>query len=305
MQRWRSILEKVMHTPRFGRASLRRVSSMIKRRPSYILVPMFVLVAFVFVGIFASLLAPHSPTQIDLSAKYQPPVWGSGGDWDHLLGTDALGRDVLSRMIYGARVTLIFALSSVAISGTVGATLGLLAGYYGSWVGTIIMRLADIVLSLPMILIAMSVVMVIGQSLFTMILVVSLLSWAGSARIARAETLSLKEREFVALARAAGVPGLKILWRHILPNLVNTLVVVATLSMAGIILVESTLSFLGVGIPAPDPAWGTMVSDGRQALDSAWWVSVFPGICIGAVVIALSLVGDWLRDRLDPRLRQV
>ncbi|MBM3132467.1 MAG: ABC transporter permease [Chloroflexi bacterium] len=208
-------------------------------------------------------------------------------------------------MIYGARVTLIFALSSVAISGTVGATLGLLAGYYGSWVGTIIMRLADIVLSLPMILIAMSVVMVIGQSLFTMILVVSLLSWAGSARIARAETLSLKEREFVALARAAGVPGLKILWRHILPNLVNTLVVVATLSMAGIILVESTLSFLGVGIPAPDPAWGTMVSDGRQALDSAWWVSVFPGICIGAVVIALSLVGDWLRDRLDPRLRQV
>ncbi len=289
----------------FDRARIGFFPARWKRKPGYVVVPTIIMAAFIIIGVFAPWLAPHSPTEIDLGARYQPPAWDEDGSWDRPLGADALGRDILSRITYGARVSLIFALSAVALSGVMGSVLGLLAGYYGSWVDAIIMRLVDIVLSLPVILIAMAIVIVMGQSLFTMILVVSLLSWAGYTRIARAETLSLKERDFVALARVAGVSSPRIIMRHIFPNLVNTLVVVSTLATAGIILLESTLSFLGVGIPAPDPAWGTMVADGRQHLDSAWWVSVFPGVCIGAVVISLSLFGDWLRDKLDPRFRQV
>lgn len=289
----------------FDWTRIRLLPARWKSRPGYVVIPITILVAFVFIGVFGPWLAPHSPTEIDLGARYQPPVWDTDGSWDRPLGADAMGRDILSRMIHGARVSLIFALSAVALSGAIGSVLGLLAGYYGSWIDAIIMRLVDIVLSLPLILIAMAIVVVMGQSLFTMILVVSLLSWAGYTRIARAETLSLKERDFVALARTAGVSAPRIMVRHIFPNLVNTLVVLATLATGGIILLESTLSFLGVGVPPPDPAWGTMVADGRQVLDSAWWVSVFPGVCIGAVVLSVSLFGDWLRDKLDPRLRQV
>ncbi len=289
----------------FDSIRMRLVPERIRRKPGYIVIPLIILFAFVIVGAFAPWVAPHSPTKIDLSARYQPPVWDSEGSWDHPLGADSLGRDVLSRIIHGAQVSLIFALSAVALSGAIGSIFGIIAGYYGSWTDIIVMRLVDIVLSLPLILIAMAVVIIMGQSLFTMILVVSLLSWAGYARIARADTLSLKEQDFVALARVGGVSSARIMLRHIFPNLLNTLVVVATLSMAGIILLEATLSFLGVGIPPPDPAWGAMVSDGRLNLESAWWVSVFPGICIALVVISLSLLGDWLRDKLDPRLRQV
>ena len=276
-----------------------------KCRPGYIIIPILILALFAFVGAFAPWLAPHSPTETELSLRYQPPVWDAEGSWGYPLGTDALGRDVLSRMLHGARVSLSFALLAVLLAGSVGSLLGLIAGYYGSWIDAVIMRLVDMVMSIPLILVAMSVVVVWGASFTNMLIIIAVLFWAGYARMARGETLSVKERDFVALAKISGVSSPLIIARHILPNVVNSLVVLATLQIGTVILLEASLSFLGVGIPPPDPTWGTMVADGRTVLDSAWWVSTFPGLAIGAVVLCFNLCGDWLRDRLDPKLRQV
>ena len=276
-----------------------------RRRPTYVIIPIAILVIFLFIGAFGPLLAPHSAIEPNLAIRYQPPFWDAEGSWSYLLGTDALGRDILSRMMVGARVSLIFALSAVTLTGTIGSLLGLVAGYYGGRVDAVIMRFVDLVMSVPIILLAMAVVIVLGASLVNMVLVVSLLLWTMYARLARSETLSVKERDFVALAKTAGVHGPRIIVRHIFPNVMNSLVVLATLQMGTIILLESIMSFLGVGIPPPDPAWGTMIAEGRTVLDSAWWVSAFPGIAIGAVVLSLNVFGDWLRDKLDPRLRQV
>ena len=276
-----------------------------KRRPGYIIIPILILALFAFAGAFAPWLAPHSPTVPELSLRYQPPVWDAEGSWDYPLGTDALGRDILSRMLHGARVSLSFALLAVFLAGSVGSLLGLIAGYYGSWIDAVIKRLVDIVMSIPLILFAMSVVVVWGASFMNMVIIIVVLFWAGYARMARGETLSVKERDFVALARISGVSSPLIIARHIFPNVMNSLVVLATLQIGTVILLESSLSFLGVGIPPPDPAWGAMVAEGRRVLDSAWWVSTFPGLAIGAVVLCVNLCGDWLRDRLDPKLRQI
>ncbi|MBL7120186.1 MAG: ABC transporter permease [Dehalococcoidia bacterium] len=290
-------------TALLDRVKLKRFLPSKKRRPGYIVIPMAILALFLFVGAFGPMLAPHSPTDMKLSIKYDAGFWD--GNWSYPLGTDQMGRDVLSRIIVGARTTLTFCLLAIAFAGTVGTLLGLIAGYFGSWVDMMIMRIVDLAMSVPFILLAMVLTIALGQSFMNLVIVISLLLWAGYARQVRAETLSIKERDFVAFAKVSGVSSPRIVATHVFPNLLHVVVVLATLQVGYVILMEAALSYLGVGIPPPEPVWGTMVADGKNVLNTAWWVSAFPGIAIGAVVLSLNLFGDWLRDKLDPRLRQV
>lgn len=256
-------------------------------------------------GLFAELIAPHDPIKGSLSARLKPPMWEKGGTISHPLGTDKVGRDVLSRIIYGARVSLRVSLEAIIVSGAVGTTLGLISGYFGGRIDAFIMRMVDISLGLPIILVALVFVAALGPSFSTVIAVISVLLWARYARQVRGETLSIKERDFVARARVAGASHVRIMFRYLLPNVVNSLIVLATLQVGFVILLESSLSFLGAGIPRPTPAWGLMVADGRELIVTAWWISMFPGLAIMLTVLALNLVGDWLRDRLDPKLKNV
>ncbi len=228
-----------------------------------------------------------------------------GGETKYLLGTDKLGRDLVSRMIFGARVSLAVALLAILFAGIVGTALGLIAGYAGGWIDAVIMRLVDIMLSLPSILLALVLVAAIGPSFTTVVSVIVMVFWSQYARQARGETLSLRERTFVERAQVAGASHFRIVTRHILPNLFNSLVVLATLQLGAVIIFEASLSFLGAGIPRPTPAWGVMVADGRELIVANWWVSFFPGMCILLAVMSLNLLGDWVRDRLDPKLRQL
>ncbi len=256
-------------------------------------------------AVLAPWLAPHDPLEGRLAHKLKPPAWLPGGDWTYPLGTDPLGRDMLSRLIHGARVSLSVSLVAILIGGIVGTALGLVAGYFGGWTDTLIMRGVDVAFSMPTILLALVLAAVIGPSFQTVILIVALLLWARYARQVRGEVLSVRERDFVAQARIVGCSHLRIIASHVLPNVTNTLIVLATLQVGYVILLEGTLSFLGVGIPPPSPAWGLMVATGRGLIVSAWWVSFFPGLAIVLTVLILNLLGDWLRDRFDPRLRQV
>ncbi|MFC1869729.1 ABC transporter permease [Chloroflexota bacterium] len=274
-----------------------------KRRPP--IVPLIIVLALVLTGIFGPLFAPYSPYKGALSDRLLPPFWQDGGSTEHLLGTDVFGRDVLTRLIYGARVSLAVSLLTLLIASVIGSFIGLVSGYFGGWVDAIIMRVVDLMLSLPNILIAFVIVAVFGPSLTIIVLVVVLVVWARYARQVRAEVLSIKERDFVALARTAGCSHLRIIFKHIFPNVTNTLIVIITLQVGWVILLEASLSFLGVGIPPPTPAWGVMVADGRAIINSAWWISTIPGIAILLVVLSLNLFGDWLRDVLDPKMRQI
>ncbi|MFC1999493.1 ABC transporter permease [Chloroflexota bacterium] len=274
-----------------------------KRRPSIIIIPIVILSIFIFVGIFGPLLAPHPPDVADLSMSYEPGFWA--GDWSHLLGTDEMGRDILSRLIVGCRTTLTFSILAITVGGIIGTLLGLISGYFGSWVDAIIMRLVDVALSVPFILLAMAFTVVFGVGFINLVFIISLLLWSAYARQVRAATLSIKERDFVAFAKVSGISTPRIIATHVFPNLTHIILVVATLQVGYVILIEAALSFLGLGIPPPTPVWGSMVAEGRSVLNIAWWVSTFPGIAIGAVVLSLNLFGDWLRDTLDPRLRQV
>jgi len=256
-------------------------------------------------GIFAGFIAPHDPIKGSLSARLKPPMWEKGGTSTYPLGTDKVGRDVLSRIIHGARVSLRVSLEAIIVSGVIGTTLGLLSGYFGGRIDAFIMRLVDISLGLPIILVALVFVAALGPSFGTVIAVITVLLWARYARQVRGETLSIKERDFVARARVAGASHFRIMFRYLLPNVVNSLIVLATLQVGFVILLESSLSFLGAGIPRPIPAWGLMVADGRELIVTAWWISMFPGLAIMLTVLALNLVGDWLRDRLDPKLKNV
>jgi peptide/nickel transport system permease protein len=268
--------------------------------------PVAILVLFLLIpAIFAPLVAPHDPLKGSLSKRLKPPAWADGGSIEYPLGTDKMGRDLLSRMIYGARISLLVSFMAVFVGGSVGTTLGLMSGYFGGKLDTLIMRLVDITLSIPTILLALVLVSALGPSFGTVITVIALIIWARYARQARAEALTVKEQDFVARARVAGASHTRIMVRYIFPNIVNTLVVLATLQVGSIILLESTLSFLGVGIPRPTPAWGVMVADGRELIVTAWWVSMFPGIGIMLTVLSLNLFGDWLRDHLDPKLKHV
>ena len=234
---------------------------------------------------------------------------GSGtraaGSTKFLLGTDVLGRDILSRIIFGARISLIVAAVTLGVGGGIGVAVGLLSGYYGGWMDELLMRLVDIILSLPLILVALVLVVAIGQSFEMIIVVLALWIWPRFARMVRGEVLQLKTLDYVALARVAGASTTRILFVHLFPGTINTLIVVATLQVGIVILVEATLSFLGAGVPPPDPAWGSMVADGRDRLVDAWWVATMPGIAILITVMSLNLFGDWLRDTLDPKLRQM
>lgn len=267
--------------------------------------PVFILVALVFVAVFAPWLAPHSPVQSDITVRLNPPAWMDGGDPRYLLGTDRFGRDILSRIIFGSRVSLIVSLLAIFLSGSIGTVVGLVSGYYGGWVDSALMRLTDIGLSIPMLLIAILLAVVLGPSFENVIVVIGLLLWPRYARQIRGETLSIKEQDFVATARVAGCSDWRIMWVHIFPNVVPTLLVLATLQVGFVILLEASLSFLGVGVPPPQPSWGSIVAEGRQYIATQWWISVLPGIAILLTVLSLNTFGDWVRDRLDPKLRQI
>jgi peptide/nickel transport system permease protein len=267
--------------------------------------PSLILAALVFTAVFASSLAPHSPTEGNIMRKLVPPIWAERGTWEHPLGTDRFGRDMLSRIIYGSQISLVVSLLVIGVAGTIGTLVGLISGYRGGVTDAILMRLTDIGLSLPTILIAVVLVAVSEPSFGNVILVISLLLWPRFARQIRGETLAIKEQDFVALAVVAGRSSAWIISRHIFPNVVPTLLVICTLQVGYVILLEGSLSFLGVGVPPPNPAWGLMIADGRGFLATAWWITLFPGLAMLLTVLAVNLLGDWLRDRLDPKLRQI
>jgi peptide/nickel transport system permease protein len=265
------------------------------------------LVVLIIPTIFADLIAPHDPLKapLGLAGRLQPPVWSEEGTFTHILGSDKAGRDVLSRIIHGSRVSMQISLVGIGIGGFIGVILGMISGYYGGRTDQAIMRVVDVSLSIPTVLLALSLAVALGPSLKTIVIVVAALLWAVYCRQVRGETLVMKEQDFIARARAAGCSDARIIFRHILPNITNTLIVLATLQLGLVILLEASLSFLGVGLSPPTPAWGLMVADGRELIITAWWVAMFPGVAIMLTVLSFNLLGDWLRDRLDPMLRQV
>jgi peptide/nickel transport system permease protein len=265
---------------------------------------MFILAVFVVTGIAAPWIAPHNPERGDIRARSVPPAWLEGGSTKYLLGTDHLGRDMLSRAIFGARISLVVAAVTLGVGGVIGVSSGLVAGWYGRWVDELIMRIVDIKLAIPTILLALVLVLALGQSILIIVAILAIAVWPRFARNVRGEVLQLKTMDYVALAKVAGASTPRILIIHIFPGVINTLIILATLEVGIVILLESTLSFLGAGVPPPTPAWGSMVSDGRDRLAVAWWISTIPGLAIMLTVLSMNLFGDWLRDTLDPRLRQ-
>ena len=282
------------------------VSTIIQFFKNWPVFPVAILVIMVFVALFAEWVAPHDPLYNTLRARNTPPAWYSeGGTWTYLIGTDIIGRDLLSRLIHGARISLMVMVIALITGTVIGTAIGLIAGYFGGVLDEVLMRLVDIFLGLPFVLVAMVLAVVLEQSMSTMIIVLAVLTWAGYVRNVRGEVLSLRERDYVALAHVAGSSLPRILVMHILPGVINTVLVIATLRSGQLILAESFLSFLGAGIPPPTPTWGAMIADGRNYLRDAWWISFFPGLAIFFTVMALNFLGDWLRDKLDPRLRQL
>jgi peptide/nickel transport system permease protein len=269
--------------------------------------PMAILVPFVLIAVFANYIAPYDPTEPIPGAKiFEPPFWMQGSRAHALLGTDFQARDVLSRLIFGARVSLIVGLAGTVVAGGVGTALGILAGYLGGWVDQLIMRVTDAWLALPALVFAIFLATMVGPSMWNIILILGLVYWTRYARVIRGEVLSLREREFVKLAEIAGASRSRVILRHILPNVLNSTMVLASLTIGVVIIAEASLSFLGVGVPPPEPAWGSMLSDGRSMLMVGdWWLTVFPGLGILLVVLATQLLGDWLRVRLDPQLRNM
>jgi len=290
-----------METARVGK-KVPQLWKALRRLP---VIPVTILGIVVFVAIFADLITPYPPNEMSLTDRLTPPFFVSGGSPSHLLGTDNLGRDLLSRIIFGARISLSVALLVIAICSIFGTILGMLAGYLGGRLEALLMRVTDAALAFPALLIALLLGGALGPSFGTVVLALSALGWAPYARMMRGEVLKLRGEDFVAQARIIGSSPARILIKHIFPNVVNTLVVLMTMSVGLVILIEASLSFLGAGIPPPTSSWGSMVSEGRNLLDRAWWISLFPSLAIGLVVLSGNFLGDWLRDRLDPRLRQL
>jgi peptide/nickel transport system permease protein len=269
------------------------------------LIPLFVICLFVIVSIFGEWLAPLPYDEQSLRSRFLPPAWLDGGNLHYLLGTDNLGRDILSRIIVGAQASFIVAIAALAFGSFVGSLIGLASGYFGGRFDAFLMRTADGMMSFPLVLAALLLVAVIGPGVHTVVIATSLILWARFARLIRSEVLSVRERDFVKLARIAGVSDMRIMIVHILPNVLNSVAVLLTLQLGFVIIVEATLSFLGAGVPPPTPTWGQMVAGGRTYIETAWWISLFPGFAIAAVVLSFNLLGDWLRDHLDPKLRQL
>ena len=269
--------------------------------------PLAILVPFVLLAVLANAIAPYDPTEPIPGAKiFEPPFWIEGANPAALLGTDFQGRDVLSRLVFGARVSLIVGVMGTIVAGSIGTTLGILAGYLGGWVDQVIMRITDAWLALPALVFAIFLATMVGPSMWNIVIILGSVYWTRYARVIRGEVLSLREREFVKLSEIAGASGTRVILRHILPNVVNSAMVLASLTIGVVIIAEASLSFLGVGVPPPEPAWGSMLADGRSMLMVGdWWLTIFPGICIMLVVLATQLMGDWLRIRLDPQLRNL
>jgi peptide/nickel transport system permease protein len=279
-----------------------RVSLRSRRLP---IVSLTIVAVFLVMAVFAGLLSPADPDEQSLRQRFAPPVWQDGGSWAHVLGTDRLGRDVLSRIIWGSRVSLAAGVVTVLLASAVGAAVGLVAGYYRGRVDATLMRITDATLSFPIILLALILAVTVGPSFINVVIAIAVILWARYARVIRGQVLALMELDFITQARLAGASAWRIITRHLLPNTFNTLIVLLTLQVGYVIIVEASLSFLGAGIPPPTPAWGSMIAEGRDFITRAWWVSFFPGLAILLVVLAFNLLGDWLRDTLDPRLRQL
>ena len=291
---------------------LSRSWNFLRRWP---VIPVAVLLILAVFSVFSPLIAPHDPNDQNLRSSLAKPFWyteyyendrvGSKIEKPHILGADKYGRDVFSRVVYGARISLSVALVSM-ISGTIlGAWAGITTGFYGGLFDELMTRFVDVWNALPFLLIALVVSITIGQGVFIMMILLVMLTWVGLVRNVRAEVLSLKTRDYVLASRVAGASDIRLMYKHIFPGVSNLLLVLASLRVGGLILTEASLSFLGVGIPANVPSWGQMISDGRDTLDDAWWVSFFPGLGIFLTVMAMNFLGDWIRDRTDPRLRQL
>ena len=265
-------------------------------------VGLLLFIAFVIMAVFAPYVAPFEPTVPNLRTRLAPPSW-AGGPEQHLLGTDHLGRDILSRLIFGSRVALIVGLAGVTLAATIGITLGLVAGYFGGRLDTVIMRFVDTLIAIPNVILYLTVLGVFGPSLLILVLVIGSINWTTFARVVRAEVLSVKRREFVEASRAMGQSTALVLLKHVLPAVMAPIIVVATLNVATVIILEASLSFLGLGVQPPTVTWGRMLADGRNYVATSWWLATFPGVFITLLSLSLIFMGDWLRDVLDPRLR--
>lgn len=286
-------------TNHFGARLLRH----LYRRPVG-LVGMVIIALIILIAIFAPKLAPVNPVEQHLDSRLLPPVWAGGGRASYLLGTDPLGRDVLSRLIYGSRISIVVGVSAVALAGGIGVGIGLAAGFVGGWLDNLMMRLTDAFLAIPFIVLALAVVGVVGPSVATVIVVIGFANWMEYARVVRGEVLAVRERDFVEAARALGASPIRVAIRHVLPNVMASVIVLATLNVATAIIVESALSFLGVGIQPPTVTWGGMLSSGRDYIATAWWLAAFPGLAISLTVLSILFLGDWLRGAMDPWLRR-
>ncbi len=268
-------------------------------------VSIVILGGLLFVAIFAPFVSRYDPNSVDLPSRLLPPAWQSGGSLKHLLGTDTMGRDLLTRIFYGSRVSLQVAVVSLAIGGTLGLVLGISAGYTGGIVDAVIMRATDSFLAVPSILLALVFALSLGPGMVTVIVAITVTLWPRFTRIIRADAKSISKRGYVLQAKVAGCSDLRIMYRHIFPNIFTTFMILLSLNLGWVVLLESSLSFVGAGIPPPTASWGQMVSEGTEYIASAWWITFFPGLAIALAVVAFNMFGDWLRDMLDPKFRQL
>ncbi len=274
-----------------------------RRVPGALVLAALPIVLAALCAVFAAQIAPHDPTKGDLSARLQPPAWMADGSARHLLGTDQLGRDILSRIVYGARISLLVGVVSSLIGGTVGVALGMLAGYFRGRTDAVVAKLIDIQLAFPFLLFAITVIAVLGPSLKNLLVILALSGWVTYARVVRGQTLTLRENDFIYAAEGLGAPAWSILVRHVFPNVISYGLVIMTTEIGRLIVLESTLSFLGLGVPPPTPSWGMSLADGKEYLIRGWWLAAFPGFAIMLVVLCMNIVGDGARDLLDARLR--
>ena len=282
--------------------SLGRAVQFTRRWP---VVPGVIMFVIVVSAVFAPAIAPYEPQKGDLRARHIPPAWLEGGSTAHLLGTDNLGRDMFSRLLYGARISLFVSGVAVTFGLFTGTLTGVVAGYFGGIVDEILMRLVDLWASLPFLLIALIVAISVGPSLGMVMALLAVSSWSSGSRNIRGEVLSLRTREYVDMARVMNASNVRIIWRHLLPNVMHVVIVITTLRTGALIIAEAGLSFLGVGVPASVPTWGLMIAQGQQFLTTTWWMSIMPGVAILLTVMSFNFLGDWLRDRFDPRLSQL
>lgn len=280
---------------------LRRAYQTLVRYP---VIPVGIWLIVILFAAASPLVAPHDPFRLALEDRLIPPAWSDGGSFDHIFGTDHLGRDIFSRIIYSSRVTVIVVSLTILAAAIIGTFLGLVAGYFGGWIDALLMRLVDFQIALPALLFAVMLATVLKPGLKNVIFIIIFFFWAAYARLVRAEVLSLRERPFVELSRVAGASWVRIFWKHLLPNVLSTIMVIATLEISSVIVFESSLSFLGLGVTPPTVSWGQMLSEGREYMSVAWWTVTIPGLAIFVVALSGNLFGDWLRDTLDPHLRR-